>query len=299
MTLVLVGPVERPDVDVLVAPFAQELTDRVIRQPFEDGTVVVGRRVLRGDEVIEVIQVQRRRQRQRGLDVVRVTVGHDLEAPLAKPIEEGPIVDLVLQLEGARRAVSIEHEVPDVAARAGAPADRCLRGRAPSEAGDLARDDRDEGEHDQQGRHDVERARHARQMGIAQADRGDRDDDQEDGPADLLEARLDAERTQHAGQVAVQEQRGRQGGDAEGRPTGVSQDGCRDQQQRERRPDDDDERHDQVRRLELAEVLPVQEQDRVRGQQHRMQWQRPATPRGAKPPGEPRGRAVGGARVGQ
>ena len=134
---------------------------------------------------------------------------------------------------------------------------------------------------------------------IAQADRGDRDDDQEDGPADLLEARLDAERTQHAGQVAVQEQRGRQGGDAEGRPTGVPQDGRRDQQQRERRRDDDDERRDQVRRLELAEVLPVQEQDRVRRQQHRMQWQRPATPRRAKPPGERHARAVGGARVGR
>ena len=78
-----------------------------------------------------------------------------------------------------------------------------LRGRAPAEAGDLARNDRDDCEHDQEGRHDVERTRHARQARIAQTDRGDRDDDQEDGPADLLEARLDAERSQHARHVPV------------------------------------------------------------------------------------------------
>ncbi len=194
--------------------------------------MIVGRRVLGGHEVVEVVEVQRRRQGQRGLHVVGVAVGHDLEAAGPQPVEERPIVDLVLQLERARGAVPIEDQEPDVAARTAAAADRRGLGRVPAGPRDLGGHDRDEGEHDQDRRHDVERAGHARQPQVADPDSDDEHEHQEDGPADLQEARLDAERTEHAGQVAVQQQRRDQGGHDQGGAATVTKHRGTHQQQR-------------------------------------------------------------------
>ena len=63
-----------------VAPVVQEVPDRIIGQVLVDRPVILRGGVLRGDHVVEVVEVQRRGQGQRRLDVVRMAVGHDLEA---------------------------------------------------------------------------------------------------------------------------------------------------------------------------------------------------------------------------
>ena len=102
--------------DIAVASIAQEVADRVVGKVPIDRPVVLRGRVMRGDDVVEVVEVQRCGQGQGGLDVVRMTVGHDVEAPAAQPIEEGSVVDPIEQVERSRGPVAVEHQVPDVAA---------------------------------------------------------------------------------------------------------------------------------------------------------------------------------------
>src|SRR5688500_20357527 len=97
-----------------------------------------------------------------------MTVGDDVEAALAEPVEERSIVDPVLQLERTGRAVAVEDEEPDVPAGIARPAriaDRRDRPGAPAESGGLGGYDRDEREHDEDRGQDVEAARHARRPG--------------------------------------------------------------------------------------------------------------------------------------
>ena len=279
--------------DVAIASIAQEVADRVVRKVPIDRPVVLRGRVLRGDDVVEVLEVQRGRQRQGGLDVVRMAVGHDVEAAGAQPIQEGSVVDPIEQVERSGGPVAVEDQVPDVAAGPRRAPDGRSRRRAPAPSRDFRGHDRHQRDDHEERRHEVQAAGHQRQSSRAGPDREHPRQADEADPADLEDDGPDAQGTEEPRDVAVHEERSRQGGHDEGRPSAVTDEVGADDQRDQRGEDDRDERPDEVARFQFAQVLPVQEQDRVRRQQQGMHGERPAAPGRAKPT-SPRSRGSGG-----
>ena len=132
----------------------------------------------------------------------------------------------------------------------------------------LVRDDRDRGEDDQHDRDQVEPARHARHRACPRRVDGS-DNDQQEPRRELGGVR--GPRVEHRSDVAEGEER-----DDEGRrDDGATLRGAveqRQQEQRGGRPEDRArERRADVDEQYFAQVLRVQEQDRVRGKQDRVQ----------------------------
>ena len=250
--------------DVLVAEALHELTDGVVLD-----------RAL--GQVLEEVHVQRRVHGPARLVIGRVAVRRDVEAAIGEPAGQVVVGDPVAELDRAVRSVAIEDEEVDVARLDAGRQRRDDRGRrrrvvdVPDAAtrAELVRHDRDRAHEDEHAEQHVERSGdegQARSGEEEQADTGDRQGDPDrPGPPRVVRRPPDDQR-----QMVIAEEERRPDAEHEGGPLGIAQEQGQDDEGHGHRHDDADQDRDDLVDARLVEVARIEEQDRVRAEQDRV-----------------------------
>ena len=113
-----VGLEPRPDVVVAVALLLEESADGVLREHRVGRRPIVAYSADLLGQVVEVLHIQDRREREVGRAVGAAAVGGDLETARRQPVIDVVAGDPEAAFDRVRRAVTVEDEVIDVA-RAG------------------------------------------------------------------------------------------------------------------------------------------------------------------------------------
>ncbi len=232
---------------------------------------------------VELLEVQRRQQAQRGLQVRRRRARGDLEAALLQRAQEWRVVEAIDLLQPVGTGVAIGDDVPDVACVSvrglGRRAIALLRRRRDRHAPDREAGDRDEVHDDQRSDRDGQPDRHASHGRRRQspdhheAERRDQRPHRQQVPVEP-EALADEVPDVAIGHREPDEERHRQRGTRSAHANGPSQ-AQGDQQQERGTADRQEQRHPEIAQGELlGDVLREEKQDRKCSDQQRVQQPR-------------------------
>ena len=267
------GRIERAADVVVAVPEGLELArDRRILEPLVGGRDVLAAGTLGRRDRVEMLHLDRRRDREHGPDVVRVTVLEHREAMRLEPLRQ-VVVDAVLELQGALGAVAIEDEPVDVALRRSRrrPDGLDLGDRgAVHEGADLERDDQDERDDHEDAADPIERPVDRGDATLVEADGGDHGDDHEGRPAGLLDERRHVDAHEQMVGMPVHQQSDHQRGRDERTSPAIAEDEAQHDGHEGRAEHDGQEREQHLAGVRLAQVLRPQEQHRVGGEEQGM-----------------------------